>query len=66
MEIHFGSIGKYRTLYLRFIYQEMKSCAKMKLVFIFGQCIMTIMCLYSVFCAFGMTLASVDIKCIRK
>ena len=37
MEIHFGSIGKYRTLYLRFIYQEMKSCAKMKLVFIFGQ-----------------------------
>lgn len=49
MEIHFGSIGKYRTLYLRFIYQEMKSCAKMKLVFIFGQCIMTIMCLYSVF-----------------
>lgn len=40
---------KYRTLYLRFIYQEMKSCAKMKLVFIFGQCIMTIMCLYSVF-----------------
>lgn len=28
MEIHFGSIGKYRTLYLRFIYQEMKSCAK--------------------------------------
>lgn len=28
MEIHFGSIGKYRTLYLRFIYQEMKSCGE--------------------------------------
>ena len=33
---------------------------------IFGQCIIKIICLYSVFCVFGMTLASIDIKCIRK
>ena len=63
----FGDLfGKYRTLYLRFNLYIGNEKVKMKLVFIFGQCIIKIICLYSVFVPLAMTLASIDIKCIRK